>query len=573
MKQKLSLISLFVCIVFMLWMGLFFYPKWEKSHTEATISWDVSGYYIYLPAFFIYKDYKKLNWHDSILENYVPTTDLQQAFKYKNGNYVFKYPIGQSILMSPFFAIGHAIAKKDKQFVADGYSQPYQKSLGMGMLLYSFLGLILFRRFLLLHFSDKVVAICLLFLVFGTNYLNYAAIEQAQTHATLFMLYSALLLVVHSFYKKNSIAKALLIGLLIGFMTIVRPTELLAVLIPFLYQIKNVGDILQRIMFFLKNYKFTFLIIVGIFSMLFIQLFYWKMAGDAWLVYSYQDQGFSWLHPHLKNYLFSARSGWLRYCPLPMLAYLGLIFIPNKNGIKILSFVFVFIFSWIVTAWDIWWFGGRAMIQSYPILFIGMAALIQFLFNKKSIKYIFYFIALVFIYLNLWWTYFAHRPPIQVLEISDAYWQAVVGKWDATESTKALIDNADQQQENKIYETKIVDSLFQKEQYLSAQDIKFTFPISSKKKLVRFIADVKINEKEWDVWKMPRMQIVFFNNEQLVQYNELRINRLMNENERKQFFIDAKIPKTTFNKVNFIIANSDSKKKISVFGLRILEAN
>ena len=33
---------------------LFFFTilNWKQTKTEATISWDVSGYYIYLPAFY-----------------------------------------------------------------------------------------------------------------------------------------------------------------------------------------------------------------------------------------------------------------------------------------------------------------------------------------------------------------------------------------------------------------------------------------------------------------------------------------------------------------------------------------
>ena len=36
----------------------------------------------------------------------------------------------------------------------------------------------------------------------------------------------------------------------------------------------------------------------------FIQLAYWKYASGEWLVYSYEDQGFSWLKPHLYEGIF-----------------------------------------------------------------------------------------------------------------------------------------------------------------------------------------------------------------------------------------------------------------------------
>ena len=51
--HRLSLYAwLFGCAI-ILAGGLFYYPKWQKPDTEATIGWDVSGYYAYLPAAFI----------------------------------------------------------------------------------------------------------------------------------------------------------------------------------------------------------------------------------------------------------------------------------------------------------------------------------------------------------------------------------------------------------------------------------------------------------------------------------------------------------------------------------------
>ena len=60
-KQK-SFLSLCLTTLIILSTAFLFYPKWKKSNTEATLSWDVSGYYLYLPAIFIYKDIKKVSF-------------------------------------------------------------------------------------------------------------------------------------------------------------------------------------------------------------------------------------------------------------------------------------------------------------------------------------------------------------------------------------------------------------------------------------------------------------------------------------------------------------------------------
>src|SRR6187551_215222 len=97
-----------------LWFGLGFlyYPKWDKPLSEATISWDVSGYYHYLPAIFIYKDIRQQNWMNAINEKYLPSPAYDQAFgHHDSGNKVNKYAIGQAVLYSPFFFAAHGYAK------------------------------------------------------------------------------------------------------------------------------------------------------------------------------------------------------------------------------------------------------------------------------------------------------------------------------------------------------------------------------------------------------------------------------------------------------------------------------
>ena len=89
-------------------LGFSYYPKWQKPLTEATISWDVSGYYHYLPAIFIYKDILQQDWMNGINQQYLPSTAYDQAIGHHNsGNKVNKYAIGQAVLFSPFFLLAH----------------------------------------------------------------------------------------------------------------------------------------------------------------------------------------------------------------------------------------------------------------------------------------------------------------------------------------------------------------------------------------------------------------------------------------------------------------------------------
>jgi hypothetical protein len=103
----MSKTSIILSVVIILLTNFFYYPKWSKSGSEATLSFDVSGYYFYLPAHFIYKDIKGCSFKGEILSKYGPTPNFQQAFLHeKSGNYVMKYSIGQAVVF-PLFSLSH----------------------------------------------------------------------------------------------------------------------------------------------------------------------------------------------------------------------------------------------------------------------------------------------------------------------------------------------------------------------------------------------------------------------------------------------------------------------------------
>jgi hypothetical protein len=126
-----SKIALLICALFIIYFGVLFYPRWDKPTTEATIGWDVSGYYSYLPAVFIYSDLKKAAFLDTIIEKYQPTPGNIQGYNHPSGNFVFKYPMGQALQFLPWFVIGHTAAAFTN-FPQDGFSWPYQAALGGG---------------------------------------------------------------------------------------------------------------------------------------------------------------------------------------------------------------------------------------------------------------------------------------------------------------------------------------------------------------------------------------------------------------------------------------------------------
>jgi len=389
----LSRIALIISIVIIFGVHFLYSPKWQKSGTEATISWDVSGYYFYLPAAFIYKDMKELKWRDHIFEKYKPQPGFSQAFKHEaSGNYVMKYSIGQAVVYSPFFFIAHAWALNSSQYLVDGFSFPYQFMISMGMLLWTIIGLIYMRKSLLLYFSESVTALGILGIVLGSNYLNYVAIDGAMTHNTVFTIYAVLIYLSIRFHKNPTWGKALGIGACVGLASLIRPTEIISCLLPILWGVNlyNKEDLLERIEAFKKQWLKLLAAVLVTAMIGFIQLAYWNYASGDWLVYSYEDQGFSWLRPHLFNGILSYRTGWLVYSPLMVFSLIGFINLFRKNkGIFYPTFIFAMLFIYIAFAWDIWWYGGslgqRTMVQAYPILLFPFCGFIEWTAFDKTL--------------------------------------------------------------------------------------------------------------------------------------------------------------------------------------------
>lgn len=597
MKNRRSLYAFWFAALFVFSVGFFYYPKWKKSRTEATLSWDVSGYYFYLPATFIYKDLKQLSFKDSILQKYGPTPELQQAFLHESGNYVLKYSCGQALQYLPFFGAAHLIARFS-DYPADGFSPPYQLLISIGSWLIAFLGLWYLRKTLLLFFSDTATAITILLIVTGSNYLDYAAINGAMTHNNLFTIYCLLLWTTHLFYKNPSSGRAISIGILVGLAALTRPTEIISCLIPLLWGLSGFrwSAIQERIGFFKKHLPKLALAILVTALIGSLQPIYWKYATGEWIVYSYQDQGFSWLRPHFYMGILSAQSGWLVYSPMLIFALLGFIFLYRKaSSVFWMSLIFSLLFIYITFAWDIWTYGGglgiRAMVQCYAVLALPMAAFVSWVLEKGVWKWVFGAICVVFIYYNLWLTHQAHLGGLlKPGAMTNAYFWRILGRYEVPKDVVKLLDNKDRYEGQPLSPTTVYTNDFEmnslylecpipaisgnislclnKEQQFGPQ---MSFPLApSKANWLRATATFQCDQREWNIWRSTIFYIKLFKGDQMIRQRYLRVYRLLQCGQPMPISSDMKLPDQEFDRVAIEFWNSDGEKPIAIDNLEVV---
>ncbi|MBO9698611.1 MAG: hypothetical protein J7604_00295 [Sporocytophaga sp.] len=599
MENKLSKNSLIISCVILFFASFFYYPKWEKPQSEATISWDVNGYYYYLPAIFIYKDIRELKFTDSILNKYHQTSGIDHiAMPSDNGKYVLKYSIGQSLLYFPFFLIGHFYALSSN-YPADGFSFPYQIAIGLGSLIVAFIGLYYLRKVLLNFFSDKITAITLFLISIGTNYLNYSSIDGAMTHNNLFTVYCILIYSTISFYKNPDNKKALIIGACIGLAALIRPTEIISILIPILWGLDFGGDSIQtRINFFRENsskLRISAIICIALGS---IQLIYWKYSSGHWLFYSYGEQSFSWTKPHLYNGIFSYRTGWLVYSPIMVFSIIGFLFLlKDQRKLFIPTAAFASLFIYICFAWDIWWYGGslgqRAMIQSYPILAFPLAIFIERIQNLKLLNYAFLAIATLFVYFNIWLTHQAHLGGLlYVGQMTKSYFWKVVGRYEVSEDVFKLLDTDEEFTAERTNVKVLYKNDFESDTLVKAGELE---PIAGSKSLmldasnqyspiykcpinpeakgeakwVRVKCNFRCKNKEWDTWKMAQFIVRYCDRDNVVKEKSIRVFRMLTDGQTKDIYIDTKMPEQWFDNVQVLFWNSGSSLPLAVDNIEI----
>ncbi len=574
-----------VCSVIILTTAIWYYPKWQMSRTEATISWDVSGYYHYLPALIIYKDISKLAWQDSIQQKYYPASSQYQSFEHKSGNKIMKYSCGMALQYLPAFLIAHTYAKISGA-MADGYSPPYQFLIHFWSLLVAIAGLYFLRLILKYYYDDLITSIVLVLVTLGTNYLNYAAIDSAMTHNYLFTIYTLLIFCSIRFWISPSPRYAIYIGLCIGMACLIRPTEIISGIIPIFWGMKNLQSRYSYLKSKWKNIL-TAILIIGIIGSL--QIIYWKIVSGEFLVYSYQEQGFSWLDPHIKNGLISYKKGWLVYTPLMIFSLLG--FKPLYDHHKEIFWsclLFTILFIYITFSWDIWWYGGsmgqRAMVQSYAVLAFPLASFIQYVKSKsKWLTLLGIAIGGLFIYYNLWLTHQAHKGGLLDAEnMTRAYFWRILGKYHIDKEDRFLLDT---------------DELFRGRQsnlhQLAHQDFELDttqcdgIPISGTKSFclnpsnpfspslmishselpedanwVSGTVTIQTKHKEWDVWKMPQLIIRCKQSDHVVKEKIIRVFRVMEGAEKRDLTVYLKLPREPFQKISFFLWNAHSNQEL-----------
>lgn len=353
------------------------------SEPEKVIAWDVVSYYAYLPATFIE--------HDLTLS----FTDHEHVGTYwpeilPDGSKVIKTSMGVAVMYSPFFFMAHAVAPA-LGHAADGFSVPYAFALQLAGLFYAVLGLLLLRRVLRRYFADWVTALTLLVIGLCTNLYWYSLYEAPMSHVFSFCLFALFALLTELWHERPTVWRSIATGFTLGLISLIRPTNALVVFYFLLYGIWSKESFRNKWNLMLKSWWKLLLMAVAVLLVWVPQLAYWHYNTGHWFFYSYGSrERFFFGDPKIVEGLFSFRKGWLVYTPIMLFSLVG--FVPLYRRYRTHFWpllIFLALNLYVVFSWWCWWYGGscgmRALIESYALLALPLAAWIEWITSRKGL--------------------------------------------------------------------------------------------------------------------------------------------------------------------------------------------
>lgn len=360
---------------------------YASGRAGVPIRSDAFSYYVYLPAWALHHDPSLQAVADDCCGGEFPAWTAIVRWRFTR-QWVNAHPIGEAIMIAPFFAVAHALTRWTN-LSPDGFTPYYQHGAGLAGLFYVIAGLWFLHRLLLRYFSTRVAAATLVTLLAGTSLYHYATFDSTWSHAFTFALFSAFLERFDA-RRPGRLGDDVVLGLIAGLLILVRHTN---VLIPIcLYGVPQVASAFRRGAARFRgndgaaaepvrraSLRDLPILPAGVAALLVLpQLWIYHRATGHWIVSSYGDLGFTFGSPNLAGVLVSPTKGLFFYAPLLLLAIPGLVALPGRlREWRVPLAVLLVVNTYLIASWWDWQFGAsyghRGFVDFYPAFALGLA--------------------------------------------------------------------------------------------------------------------------------------------------------------------------------------------------------
>jgi hypothetical protein len=306
----------------------------------------------------------------------------------RTGHAESAWTIGPAVVWSPFFAAGHGVATRLKakglDVATDGTSFPYRQAICVAGLFYGLLGCWFAYRLALLFFPGRIAGAAVFLTVTGSFMAWYLVKEPSMTHAPSMAAVAAFAWMWAATRHDRSLRMWAALGLLAGFMALIRWQNLLFALLPGLDAVGALlsagrsGDRAKLRHTIAGSAAFLGCALIGFLP----QMLAWQAMYGSLIARSPVGPQVRWTDPHLTDILWSARNGLFSTAPILYLGALGLIaFAVARPAIGVPALLSVGVMIYFNACIQDWWgsagYGGRRFDGTIPLFALGLAAFVH----------------------------------------------------------------------------------------------------------------------------------------------------------------------------------------------------
>jgi len=376
--------------------------NWGENQWQGIIEADGKGYYAYLPAIFIYKDLnygffdeieKEKYYHENLYYDYRASVD---------GKVINKYYCGTAIAELPFFLLAHALS-----YVAgldtDGYSRLYPILINIAALFYLWVGLLFLNSTLRIYgLNPWQVSLVLFAAVFGTNLFYYTVGEPGMSHVYSFGFVAMFFYFSKQFFSSLQKEYILAMAVSLGFITLIRPVNgLIVFILPF--AAGSFHALKQGVSALFRQRSFLAFGILSFGAIVCIQLIIYKLSTGRFFIYTYGEEGFNFLSPHIVDILFSYKKGLFLYTPLYLISLLGgCVYFWRHSRYELFTWLgFFLLITYVFSSWWMWYYGGsfssRVYVEYIPLFMVLLGLTLKDITSKLAYRFFSFFIFLLIV--------------------------------------------------------------------------------------------------------------------------------------------------------------------------------
>lgn len=326
-----------------------------------------------------------------------------------------KYTLGLGLVLAPFFALGHVavllLQALGVNIEANGLTWPYEFFYCLGSISFGVGGFVLCYLTLRRWYSAWASLLAVIGVWFASPLTYYLTIETSMSHAVSQGLISALffLCLTTDWLKRRKLQ--VLIGIILGLATLVRPQDILFGIVPILAIAFGRWQLIteqasgktpfQKFLAWLKfpANEFSSLFWMGIGTIILIipqiLVYIWQFGGLSKIPYlqegTAEGQGgsFNWIEPEIGNVLFSGFHGLFSWHPLLGISLMGIFLLIRSKPLLGWTLLIPFLLQlYVVASWWCWWqgssFGGRMFANCSFIFAFGLANLWDQVFGDRG---------------------------------------------------------------------------------------------------------------------------------------------------------------------------------------------